>query len=239
VAEIRRLNQSFKQRSSRRFNDSTTGSVRATAAIALALLLGACTGSSSKNSSDDPLSTANAPAPSSSSQSGSGQGSGDAPAVTLSASELEINEGGSVSLNWNASDADGCTASGGWSGSLGTSGSQSIGPLSQGTTFSLNCTGPGGSALEMISVSVIGPIELSWVAPEENVDGSALTDLAGYRIYYGTMSRSYSDMVELGAPAATSHTLTLASGDYYVAMTALDGDGNESGYSNEVIKTRL
>ena len=89
----------------------------------------------------------------------------------------------------------------------------------------------------MLSVGVIGPVQLSWVAPDENVDGSTLTDLAGYRIYYGTSSRDYSDMVSLNNPAATAHTLTLASGDYYVAMTAMDADGNESGYSNEVIKT--
>ena len=93
--------------------------------------------------------------------------------------------------------------------------------------------------LEMISVAVIGPVQLSWVAPSENVDGSQLTDLAGYRIYYGLSSRSYSDMVELVDPGMTSHTLSLASGDYFMAMTALDGEGNESGYSNEVLKTRL
>lgn len=240
MSEIQRFNARFDQ-----FSHHHAGAFfRTSAAFGLALLLSACTGSSSKSSNDESVSTANPPATSGASQSGStdsgsGQGSAAAPMVTLSASAQEINEGGSVSLTWNASDADACTASGGWSGALSTSGSQNVGPLSQGTTFSLNCSGPGGSALEMISVSVIGPVSLSWVAPEENVDGSALTDLAGYRIYFGTASRSYSDMVELDEPAATSHTLTLASGDYYVAMTALDGEGNESGYSNEVIKTRL
>jgi hypothetical protein len=211
----------------------------ALAALSLVLLAAGCSGSSSRN--DDLESAAQAPVSQSQSGTTSGTGStgGDAPSVSLSASALEINEGGSVSLSWSADNADGCTASGGWSGSLATSGSQNVGPLSAGTTFSLSCSGPGGSALEMLSVAVIGPVELSWVAPEENVDGSALTDLAGYRIYYGTSTRSYSDRVDLSDPAATAHTLTLASGDYYVAMTALDGEGNESGYSNEVVKTRL
>ena len=71
----------------------------------------------------------------------------------------------------------------------------------------------------------------------QNVDGTPLTDLAGYRIYYGTVSRTYSDMVEVTDPQTTSHTLDLTSGDYYVAMTALDLEGNESAYSNEVLKT--
>jgi len=166
-------------------------------------------------------------------------GSGTAPSVSLSASELTVSEGGSTTLSWTASGADSCTASGGWSGTLDTSGSRTVGPLSSGTTFSLSCSGSGGSTLEMISIAVVGPVALSWVAPTENVDGTALTDLAGYRIYYGSTSRSYSDMVQVGDPTATSHTLNLASGDYYVAMTALDAEGNESSYSNEVMKTRL
>ena len=36
---------------------------------------------------------------------------------------------------------------------------------------------------------------------------------------------------------ATSFNVTLPSGDYFVAMTARDGDDNESAYSNEVLKT--
>ncbi|MGE3463617.1 MAG: hypothetical protein AB7I04_17045 [Pseudomonadales bacterium] len=196
------------------------------------LLLGGCTGSTA---SEDPIEEGVV-----SGQIPSGSGSGNsAPTIDLSASELTVSEGSSTTLSWNATGADACTASGGWSGTLDTSGSLTVGPLSSGTTFTLNCTGAGGSALQMISVAVVGPVALSWVAPAENVDGSALTDLAGYRIYFGNATRSYSDMVEVGNPAATSHTLNLASGDYYLAMTALDADGNESGYSNEVLRTRL
>jgi len=89
----------------------------------------------------------------------------------------------------------------------------------------------------MITVDTLSSVALNWVAPSENVDGTPLTDLAGYRIYYGTTSGEYDGMVELNDPADTDHTLSLASGDYYVAMTALDQAGNESAYSNEVLKT--
>jgi len=44
-------------------------------------------------------------------------------------------------------------------------------------------------------------------------------------------------MVDVADPAVTTHSLTVVSGSYYVAMTALDGDDNESAYSNEVPKT--
>ena len=95
----------------------------------------------------------------------------------------------------------------------------------------------GGSALQMLSVGVIGPVQLSWVAPEENVDGSNLTDLAGYRIYYGTESRSYSEVIDVPDPATTTHAFTASSGDYYITMTALDAEGNESAYANEIMRT--
>ena len=88
----------------------------------------------------------------------------------------------------------------------------------------------------MVSVSVNGSMSLSWVAPSENVDGSRLTDLAGYRVYYGDSSRDYADMTDISSPSSTATTLILPSGDYYVAMTALDQEGNESSYSNEVLK---
>lgn len=205
--------------------------------LTAALCLGGCTGSSS---SDDGTGGAVAgPGQNGGGGQQGGSAGGSAPTVTLSASAQTIDEGGTATLSWTANGADTCTASGGWSGTLGTSGSRTVGPLVSGTTFTLSCSGAGGSALQMISVAVVGPVAVSWVAPQENVDGSQLTDLAGYRIYYGESSRTYSDMVEVGNSTATSHTLSLASGDYYVAMTALDADGNESGYSNEVIKTRL
>ncbi|MEJ2088952.1 MAG: hypothetical protein P8Y69_10885, partial [Gammaproteobacteria bacterium] len=160
-----------------------------------------------------------------------------APTLSFTASDTVVDPGGSVTLNWSATDVTGCSASGGWSGARGASGSELVGPIDASTTFSLSCTGPGGNVIEMLTVSTVNAVPLSWVAPTENVDGSTLTDLAGYRIYWGTSSRTYTDMEELTDPQATSHTLSLVSGDYFVAMTALDAQGNESAYSNEVVKT--
>ncbi len=161
----------------------------------------------------------------------------DAPTLSFSSSDDLIDQGGSVTLSWTATDANSCTASGGWSGARGTSGNEFISNIGNSITFTLSCSGPGGNVVEMLTVSTLSSVALNWVAPAENVDGTPLTDLAGYRIYYGTSSRSYTGMVELNDPADTSHTLSLASGDYYVAMTALDQQGNESAYSNEVLKT--
>lgn len=90
---------------------------------------------------------------------------------------------------------------------------------------------------------------LTWQAPTENVDGSPLTDLAGYNVYYGSESRTYEDPIPIESATATDATLfsgevSIVSpgpqgGDVevYFAMTALDEEGNESAFSNEVLKT--
>ena len=107
--------------------------------LLLTLLLAGCTGSTR---SDGPQALAQDTSGDSGQQTPADPNA-PAPSVTFGASAAEIAQGGSITLNWSASDADDCTASGGWSGNRSTSGSESIGPLGNGTTFSLSCSGPG------------------------------------------------------------------------------------------------
>jgi hypothetical protein len=165
-----------------------------------------------------------------------GGGSGtDSPTVNLSVDQSLVDAGARVVLNWDSSDASSCTAGGGWSGTRATQGSETSAPLQQGQTFSLNCSGPGGNSVAMVSVRIQSSISLAWEAPVENVDGSPIAALSNYRIHYGERSGQYSH-VQQAAGTATSHLLQVPSGTYYIAMTAIDGEGNESGYSNEVVK---
>ncbi|HNY92278.1 MAG TPA: fibronectin type III domain-containing protein, partial [bacterium] len=59
-------------------------------------------------------------------------------------------------------------------------------------------------------------------------------DLLGYRLHFGTRPGAYTASRDLGD--VTTYTLTGLAADttYYIALTALDHWGNESGYSNEV-----
>jgi hypothetical protein len=67
-------------------------------------------------------------------------------------------------------------------------------------------------------------------------DRNTETDVAGYKVYYGTGSRVYNWFFDVGN--VTTYTVTgLADGStYYFAATAYDGTGLESVYSSEVSK---
>jgi plastocyanin len=77
-----------------------------------------------------------------------------APTVTFSASALEVASGGTVTLTWSSQNATACTASGDWSGTLGTSGTQTSPAISAAATFTLTCTGAGGSTPESVKVAL-------------------------------------------------------------------------------------
>ena len=83
-----------------------------------------------------------------------------------------------------------------------------------------------------------GSATLSWQAPTTNTDGAALTDLAGYRIYYGTSATDLSDTIQLTSVGLQTYVIqNLASGTWYFAVTAVASTGVESTLSVVVSKT--
>jgi hypothetical protein len=75
-----------------------------------------------------------------------------------------------------------------------------------------------------------------WEAPLKNANGTTLTDLAGYNVYYGRQQRSYDTKIRVSNINTNEYTLTNLSKDitYYCSVTAFDNSGNESSYSDEV-----
>src|SRR5690606_18440874 len=65
-----------------------------------------------------------------------------------------VERGGFSTLSWNATSAQSCEASGGWTGSRGTSGSEQVGPIENDTVFRLSCSGTGGGVQRQVTVSV-------------------------------------------------------------------------------------
>lgn len=80
-----------------------------------------------------------------------------------------------------------------------------------------------------------GRITLNWIAPSENEDGTHLTDLAGYRLYWGRAAGGpYPHTAEIRDPAETSFVVDgLADGDWYFVITAVSETREESRLSNE------
>jgi len=87
--------------------------------------------------------------------------------------------------------------------------------------------------------SAIADINLSWVAPAEREDNApiSLSEIAGFKVYFGTAQGQYSNNIVINDGSAVGHTLTsMPAGDtYYVVITTLDTEGRESQFSPEVV----
>lgn len=76
------------------------------------------------------------------------------PTVALSASSQTITLGDTITVNWTSSNANSCSATGAWSGTLETNGSRSIVVSSFGSVvYSINCSGAGGSASANVTIT--------------------------------------------------------------------------------------
>src|SRR5438132_4280004 len=77
-----------------------------------------------------------------------------------------------------------------------------------------------------------GTATLSWLAPTTNTDGAALTDLAGYVIYYGTSATALSGTIQLTSVGLQSYVIpNLTPGTWYFAVKALASTGAASALS--------
>ena len=85
-----------------------------------------------------------------------------------------------------------------------------------------------------------GTATLSWMPPQQNTDGTPLTNLAGYHVYYGTNASSLSKSVTLASPGIATYMVTdLSPGTWYFAVKAYNTANVESILSAKVSKTIL
>ena len=80
------------------------------------------------------------------------------------------------------------------------------------------------------SIDSAAQMRLAWNPNTES-------DLAGYKVYYGTASRTYGSCIDVGNVNISTVPGLTQGVTYYFAVTAYDSYGNESGYSNEVYAT--
>lgn len=101
--------------------------------------------------------------------------------------------------------------------------------------------GSASASLPAFSVAVdqigLGSVILGWTPPTQNSDGSPLTDLAAYNIYFGTSRGIYPDRIHIDNPGITSYVVdNLTPNTYYFVATTENSMGVESAYSNEAVK---
>ena len=74
--------------------------------------------------------------------------------------------------------------------------------------------------------------------PTTNTNGSTLSNLAGYRVSYGTNSSSLSNTVQLSNPGLSSYMIAnLSPGTWYFGVRAYTSTGSESALSQLASKT--
>jgi hypothetical protein len=99
--------------------------------------------------------------------------------------------------------------------------------------------GSGGGPVAPDQVG-FGSATLSWMPPTQNADGSALTDLSGYKIYYGNESGYYPMSIQIDNPGIARYVVeNLTPNTYFFVLTAINSSGTESEFSNEASKQVL
>jgi hypothetical protein len=212
--------------------------------LAVALLAAGC-------NDDVGVSQASTAAPASSTPSGSSpaaagvQLSGTpAASVTVGSAykfEPSVSAGGTVTFSVQGQPA--------WMAFNSATGTLSGTPTAtaEGSTGQITITGSNGTSSASIGPFVVhvnaaaatsGSAALSWIAPTHNTNGTLITDLAGYHIYYGTNADDLSTTIDVVGGESTTYTVTgLSAGTYYFSVVAYNAEGMDSPDSNLESKT--
>jgi chitodextrinase len=152
-----------------------------------------------------------------------------------------------VNLSWSASSDNVAVTgyrvyrNGVFQLTLGNVTSYQVSGLAASTTYTFNvdaidAAGNASGVSTGATATTLGPNTaiLTWDAV------TTIPNPAGYRVYYGIASGTYSQAAGAGINVGNVTTFTvngLTSGTrYFFAVTAYDGSNNESGFSNEVFK---
>ena len=154
--------------------------------------------------------------------------------VTLDVQPRTFTTPRTLSVTWSApSPATTCTASGGWSGTKATSGTEQVPGQVGNVTYNLTCTGGGGSTT----------VNLSWTNPTKNTDGTNYTNAKHVEVYRATSAASLPTATGVVVPPnqqgvqATSYQFTgVPTGMNYFATKAVSLTGQKSDMSMQATK---
>lgn len=209
---------------------------RAVALFAVAVLLSACGGEESAEVSAPP------------------SGGNSAPTIT-GAPRASTLYGREYSFVPTANDANGdiltfsITGRPAWATFSSTTGrlegTPTLADVGTSGNISISVTdGAATTTLATFNVQVVatasGFATLSWTPPTQNSDGSALTNLASYRIYFGTEPGDFPNSTTIPNPGLASFVIDqLTPATWYFVVTAVNASGGESSFSNVATKAVL
>ncbi len=208
--------------------------------IVIALLVAGCGGGGGDSE------TASAP-------QNPGPGTGNAAPTIQGQPTSSVVAGQAYNFRPTAADANGDTLTftatnlPGWASLNGASGAVTGTPTGSdvGTYSGITITVSDGRASASLSAFAItvtdvatGSATLSWTPPTENSDGSALTNLSGYRITYGRTANVLDRSVTVTNPSVNSFVVeNLSSGTWFFSIASVNSEGTASNPSNVAQKT--
>lgn len=148
--------------------------------------------------------------------------------VSLTVDPETAVESAAPTLTWASTGAVTCTASGGWSGTKPTSGTETLPPINQTTIYDILCSAADGYA------------QLSWTAPTQYTNGQTIAatgpeSLAGFKAFYGI--GNLDTTIDIPGKTVTTYRIDgLTAGNWAFAMTAYLENRIESAQTNQVFK---
>ncbi|MGH8319909.1 MAG: hypothetical protein ACREUL_18375 [Steroidobacteraceae bacterium] len=92
-------------------------------------------------------------------------------------------------------------------------------------------------AVKVVQAASLPPsgVTVSWMPPTENTNGSTLTNLAGYHLYYGTSRSDLNHVIDITNPGLAAYVVSdLSAATWYFALTSINAAGMESPRSTVV-----
>lgn len=127
-------------------------------------------------------------------------------------------------ITWSTVGAVGCVASGMWTGSRPTSGTETVVSTTKGR-YQLTCHGTTPDAL------------VEWQPPTMNVDGTPITNLAGFYIFVSTDTEAVqgANPIKIANPTVKSHLVPgLPVGTNFFSMQAYNTNNAVSAFTGQV-----
>ncbi len=141
-----------------------------------------------------------------------------------------VNLGDNIAFNPTAVDPDGDALAFNYSGWMSSSGY--VTRYGDAGTHTVTVSVSDGSLSDSrdvaVNVNFLSQVTLTW-------DPNTETDLAGYKLHYGTSSGSYNQVVDAGNQTFGTVSNLISGQTYYISVTSYDSSGNESTNSSEVI----